>query len=818
MDKSKLIGMKVMSIKEKAIGEILKIEDNIVYVSFHGDIQKYAYPSCFAKSLELEDEEIQSEAETEGSYSSFDDFKLYFKNGIANEINYLRSNGGKRYRAIDGERIHSKVNEYVYAFDTDSDLHFPDGTVIKIRMPDRIVSAYVISCEEFTIVIKSMENLGPKVDEIEFTSEQWQLLEMLTDRLDEMRPDTESIAYEIACKGAKQINSHSRIQCGQNAAYRRATSEKITFIWGPPGTGKTETLANIALDYMERGYRILMVSYSNVSVDGALLRVAQKADYPYGTVVRYGYPRMKELVDDYKKLVSYQYVLSEKPDLAEEYKSLISQKHKLKKRAPERIKINRRLAMIREKLADQEKLLIQNAQFVATTISKTVADETLYSQRFDAVIFDEASMAYVPQVVFAAGLAKKHFICLGDYCQLPPIVQNKSDNKLYEDIFSYTKITEAVENESGHNWLVMMNIQHRMHHDIADIANRYMYNGMLKTSDDIFQSRKDIAECEPMSNKAVSLIDLSNTYSVCFKTNDESRINLLSAMICIRIADMFIDKYEVGIITPYSAQARLILTMIRDLSAKDKRYSRIASATVHQFQGSQKPVIIYDAVDCFRMPYPGTLLTAQKNNLANRLFNVAITRTQGKLILVANSDYFARKNISPNLIFTNVIREIKKQGSFLAGDDILDSLFTDEVDNHAIYMDGRYESWDKYLNDIRNAKKKIQIDIPGLIDENDEAISDLVSEMKSKKADGTDISIRVSEEVTIPKMFQEFEPRYQYVTTPVTIIDGTVIWFGQPIASPDFISEGDIIETEYFPCMRFEGKLTARILQAFCEM
>ena len=35
-------------------------------------------------------------------------------------------------------------------------------------------------------------------------------------------------------------------------ALNRATSEKITFIWGPPGTGKTETLANIAMNTLIR--------------------------------------------------------------------------------------------------------------------------------------------------------------------------------------------------------------------------------------------------------------------------------------------------------------------------------------------------------------------------------------------------------------------------------------------------------------------------------------------------------------------------------------------------------------------------------------
>lgn len=84
-----------------------------------------------------------------------------------------------------------------------------------------------------------------------------------------------------------------------------------------------------------------------------------------------------------------------------------------------------------------------------------------------------------------------------------------------------------------------------------------------------------------------------------------------------------------GIVTPYSAQSRLIVAMLRDIQAIDKRWEKVSCATVHQFQGSEKPVIIYDAVDCYRMPYPGTLLTSLKNDTANRLFNVAVTRAKG---------------------------------------------------------------------------------------------------------------------------------------------------------------------------------------------
>ena len=98
--------------------------------------------------------------------------------------------------------------------------------------------------------------------------------------------------------------------------------------------------------------------------------------------------------------------MQKNPRLAQEYQKLLEEKKKLRKRAPERLEINNRLNKIRNYLLEKEKELIHKSAFVATTVSKATVDKAIYTQSFDVVIFDEASMAYVPQVIFAAGMAK----------------------------------------------------------------------------------------------------------------------------------------------------------------------------------------------------------------------------------------------------------------------------------------------------------------------------------------------------------------------------------------------------------------------------
>ena len=245
------------------------------------------------------------------------DFYAEQERVLLSEIAYLRKNGGKRTKIIDGKLVEAKNGRFVYSFESDSELNLPDNTQISLwpSSTTESIPAVVLNCEDFTVIIASTKNFGDAIPVIEFSAEPWRLLRYLIDRLKRLRDNASPIVESLVCDGRKMIQFGKEIKMGQDTACQMSISQAITFIWGPPGTGKTETLAKIALMHLKQGHRVLMLSYSNVSVDGAIWRVFKKdTQNKPGKLVRYGYPRDKALLQ-HEYLTSYNLTLKNHPEL-----------------------------------------------------------------------------------------------------------------------------------------------------------------------------------------------------------------------------------------------------------------------------------------------------------------------------------------------------------------------------------------------------------------------------------------------------------------------------------------------------------------------
>jgi len=76
--------------------------------------------------------------------------------------------------------------------------------------------------------------------------------------------------------------------------------------------------------------------------------------------------------------------------------------------------------------------------------------------------------------------------------------------------------------------------------------------------------------------------------------------------------------------------------LLKEMKLPTDQSDRIAAGTVHAFQGAEADIIIRDLVDSRDQPI-GRLY---RGDTGNRLVNVAISRAQGKLILIGDPETF----------------------------------------------------------------------------------------------------------------------------------------------------------------------------------
>ena len=493
-------------------------------------------------------------------------------------------------------------------------------------------------------------------------------------------------------------------------------------------------------------------------------------------------------------------------------------KAKKKEKSKEYDEIEKKIKHVRNDIRKEEKQYAERAQLIGTTISCATVDPIFDSKQFDLVMFDEVSMAYVPQVIAAAALSKGKFLCVGDFRQLAPISQCPDSQLLKKDIFSYLKIIDGTGHMYWHPWLVMLNEQRRMHPDIAGFSNKYIYKRLLQNHKSVEDSRNAIVQAFPLPGDAMNLIDIAGTYCAADKNTDGSRFNILSAIIAFSTAVCASQQTveNVGIITPYAAQTRLIRAMLKDYTTRKE--SRISCATVHQFQGSESDIIIFDAVESYPKSAVRYLMGKDPDNIA-RLINVAVTRAKGKLITVANDKFWDNLYTGTNHIFYKLLNYIKDGHNVVSNHS---KTFLPYLENNSPGQTIQlYTNEDAAIfmleNDLEKAKGRVVISLPSgkLRDTNDK----IIGAIDKVHARGIDILMKSNKCAELPDTWKKYCVGTENATFPLIVIDNETAWYGIPTADWNFkVDKSSSLLTVVHVMARMKGKNTIEMVKALTEL
>ena len=313
------------------------------------------------------------------------------------------------------------------------------------------------------------------------------------------------------------------------------------------------------------------------------------------------------------------------------------------------------------------KTTLKDARIVGATC--TTAYLTKEIGQFDLIIVDEASMVLRPAVWFSAGLARERVVISGDFRQIPPIVPTQQETIFQElglDPFTATDRTKP--DAPG---LAMLTTQYRMHPEICGLISEPMYEGKLRTS----PARKKVLGRLPPNpfEKPLTIIDTSDLRPVESQNASFSRLNKLHALLVrnfvrhLRLNGVIETNRDLGICTPYSAQARQIQKLLKE----DGPDNLVHCGTVHRFQGDERRIVLLEIPESGGHRAIGQFVQGvPPDHVGARLISVAVSRAQEHFVVLANLTHLD-KRLPSNSLLRSILHKIEQQGRVVPGGELL---------------------------------------------------------------------------------------------------------------------------------------------------
>ncbi|MEF8851802.1 MAG: AAA domain-containing protein [Haloarculaceae archaeon] len=374
----------------------------------------------------------------------------------------------------------------------------------------------------------------------------------------------------------------------QDAAVELAVgAQDCALVHGPPGTGKTYTLAKTVQALVERGDRVLLSAFTNRAVDNAL---GELRDQGFDGFLRVG--TESGVRED---VLPYRLERAGDPD--------------------------ERVATLRE------------AQVVAATTA-SCGSRVMREQAFDVAVVDEAGQLTEPGTLAATTLADR-FVLVGDHQQLPPVVRSddgpvagdadgdgadEPGARLSRSLFE--RLIETYPDAS-----VLLDRQYRMAQRIQAFASREFYDGQLRpaTAAVAGQHLRELPGVDPDRLPAhlqdrVAFVDPDGTAQGNTNPGEAAAVDeVVRAYLAAGV-----DPDDVGVIAPFRAQVAEVTNRVPGGVAVD---------TVDRFQGSSKEVVVISFVAT------GDLSSPIFEDY--RRVNVALTRAKKALVLVGDAEALA---------------------------------------------------------------------------------------------------------------------------------------------------------------------------------
>ncbi|KAA5538775.1 AAA family ATPase [Roseiconus nitratireducens] len=415
----------------------------------------------------------------------------------------------------------------------------------------------------------------------------------------------------------------------QRAVEFALSAPDVAILHGPPGTGKTTTLAEVVYQAVQRGERVLACAPSNTAVDNLLERLVDMLP----DVLRVGHPArvfeslrghtLDELVDADPSSDVIRDMRRELGELMRSASRSVRGRDARKRRGLLYATAGDLRSQIRALERRVIRGIVDSASVICTTT--TIDDDLLGDQMFDLVVIDEACQC-TEAGVWQAVLRAERLVMAGDHCQLPPtVLSDQAAAEGFRDSMMHRLVLR--EGESVYRRLT---VQYRMHHAIMEFSSREFYEGTLIADASVATHRLcDLPEVQatPLTETPLLFVDTAGSgMQEELEPDGDSKFNRGEAKVIVQLAEELIDagvsRDQIAVIAPYAAQVRWL---------RNRRELRdVEIDTVDGFQGREKEVVLITLTRSNDRGEIGFLGDTRRTN-------VALTRARRKLIVIGDS-------------------------------------------------------------------------------------------------------------------------------------------------------------------------------------
>lgn len=441
-----------------------------------------------------------------------------------------------------------------------------------------------------------------------------------------------------------------------NASQREAIvhalgANDLAIIHGPPGTGKTTTVAELIRQAVAKGQRVLACAPSNTGVDNLLEKLVELGI----NAIRIGHPaRVLESLQEH----TLDYLVEADPamkvirEMRREAEMLTSKAGRWTRAKP--------MPGAREDFKQEARRLRNDAKIFEEQIIDTKLDrasvicattnydpEILGDRTFDLGVIDEACQSTEPGY-WPVVLRVEQLVLAGDHCQLPPTVLSTQATLEGLSKSMMERLVERWENRVTRQ----LTIQYRMHQKIMEFPSEHFYQGTLVADASVAEhTLADLPGIQTVSLDAqpVLFVDTSGAdWTEELDPNGESKLNPREAIWILKQVDALLAAGllpdQIAVIAPYSAQVRFL----RDRCTSNG----VEIDTVDGFQGREKEAVLISLVRSNSQGEVGFLGDTRR-------MNVAMTRAKRKLIVIGDGSTLGR-----NAFFKKWIEHTENRGFY----------------------------------------------------------------------------------------------------------------------------------------------------------